>query len=354
VKILYTHINERLKSEYIEILPDSHKKVCLFDYFQIICPLESVLLSEQIFFKGEEKFKELRDAAEKNAREYVRQIVYIIYYACYAFCDLNRRSLYTFTYEHVAISVNDDARKHQIVTLGLMPLDVRRVKIDRKEHTVCLVGEVRHSRNISTIEPVEVPLRRLKIPQAKFDDKAPVYIQQYAIDRITECAYCTLPGIAGSLVYQAFTYNRKIIPTGENQYLIECYCDNVKTGYFSAIYVSGILVIRTFLLITHSDTPEGRKLEQLTGLQKLDKAYLAIDNLFSLANSNIVDDDEIQKIFKEAGCKSILKLCRKVRSGYEYGCPWDRNAQSWELSKMIFEYIQLGAKDEEYFENSDN
>jgi hypothetical protein len=356
VKILYTHINEQLKSKTMEVIPGSNKKVCLFDYYQVVCTLECILLSERLVFKEKEKFNELRDAAIENMNEYHQQIANIIYCACYAFCDLSKRSLYTFTYEQPDKSFHrdGDARRHQIVTLGVLPLDVRHVKIDGEERSVCLVGEVRHFDNTSSIEPAEAPLRRLRIPGAKPGEKAPVYIQQHAIDRITKRAYCNYPGTVGSLVFKSFDHKRRIIPSGKNQYLIECYFDDVKVGYFSAVYVAGILVIRTFLLITHSGTPEGRKLEQLTGLQKSDKAYLAIDDLRSLASSDIIYDDDIQKIFIEAGCESIIDLCHRVQWGFEYDWLWDGRQQSKDLSKMIREYIQLGANDEEYFENSDD
>jgi hypothetical protein len=358
VKILYAHINEQMKSETLDFLPKSKKKVNLFDYFLIVWPLEAVLLSdpEKAFFNGWEKFDELREAAIANYEEYYRRINNIIHNACYAFCDLSKRYLYTFTYEVLDTfsTRSHDARKVQLVTIGALPLEVRHVKIGEEWRTVCQVGEVRRIDNTSTFRPTEVPLQQLRIPGAKPDEKAPVYIQQHAIDRIMTRAYCTFPGTVASLVDKAFIYQRKIIPNGKDRYLIECFYDDVKIGYFSAIYVDGILVIRTFLLITHSSTPEGRKLERLTGLQKRDTIHLAIDDLRSLANSDIIDNDEVKKIFIDAGCISIIDLCQRVQWGYEYGWLWDKTTQSRELSKMILEYIRMGANDEEYFVNEDD
>jgi hypothetical protein len=331
--------------------------VNLFDYFLYVLPMEAMLLSgsEEAYFKGQEKFDELREAAENNYAEYLRRATGIIHNACFAFCDLSKRYLYTFTYEvgDCATPYNPDCRKHQVVTIGAMPLDVRHVKINEERRSVCQIGEVTHNNNTSSFRPAEVLLQRLEIPGAQPGEKAPVYIQQHAVDRIMSRAYCTFPGTVGSLVDKAFSHNRKIIHTGKDQYLVECFYDDVKIGYFSAMYVDGIFVIRTFLLITHSSTPEGRKLEQLTGLQKRDKTYLAIDDLRSLANSDIIDDPAIEQLFIKAGCESIVELCRRVRCGYEYGWLWDKNTQSRELSKLITEYIQLGANDEEYFENDD-
>ncbi|MDR1171692.1 MAG: hypothetical protein LBL24_04480 [Bacteroidales bacterium] len=358
VKILYAHINEQLKSTTMVFLPDSNQEVSLFDYFLVVWPLEAMLLSEseRAYFSGCERFDELRDAAIDNYEEYLQGAVNIIHRACYAFCDLSKHYLYTFTYnvkENLS-DRNSDCRKHQMVTIGVLPLDVRHVKINGERRTVCQVGEIKHKDNTSSLLPAEAPLQRLGIPGAAPDEKVPVYIQQHAVDRIMTRAYCPFPGTVESLVYKAFSHHRKIIPAGKDRYLIECFYSDVKIGYFLAVYTDGILVIRTFLLITHSNTPEGRKLERLTGLQKSDKTYLAIDDLRSLANSDIIDDPAVEKIFIEAGCESIIELCRRVRLGYEYGWLWDKTTQSRELSKLILEYIRLGADDEEYFVNDDD
>ncbi|MDR1102917.1 MAG: hypothetical protein LBL42_04075 [Tannerella sp.] len=361
VKILYAHIDEEMKRETVELLPGSGKRVNLFDYYQVIYPLEAMLLTKRASFRGHETFRELYDSAEERCLEHFRQIVNIIYCACYVFCDLSKHCLYTFTYNRTDkpdhFSGRDsrdlDSRKRQIVTIGTLPLDVRHVKIDGERRPVCLVGEVRHHDNISTIEPSEVLLQRLRIPGAKPGQKAPVYVQQHAVDRIMQRVYCALPGLVASLIFKAFSSKRKIIPSGKNHYLVECYYDDMKIGYFLAVYVDGILVIRTFLLITHSGTPEGRKLEELTGLQQRDRAYLALDDLRSLANSDIIDDPEVRKIFIKAGCGSILEVCKRVKWGYDDGWLWDRTIQNRELSKMILEYIRLGAGDEDYFVNDD-
>jgi hypothetical protein len=357
VKILYTHIGEQLKSETLEFLPLSIAEVNLFDYFLVVWPLEALLLSksEKSFFNGWEKFEELRSAAAVNYVEYDQRVKQILHNACFAFCDLSKHYLYTYTYElrDNFSKRNQDARKIQLITIDTLPLDVRHVKINEEWRTVCQVGQVDYDGETAVLTPVEVPLQRLNIPGAKPDEKAPVYIQQHAIDRIMTRAYCAFPGTVESLIHKAFYHNRKIISDGKDRYLIECFYDDMKIGYFSAVYVDGILVIRTFLLLTHSSTPEGRKLEQLTGLQKRDKIYLAIDDLRSLVNSDIIDNPDVKKIFIDAGCISIIDLCQRVQWGYEYGWLWNKNTQSRELSKLILEYIQLGANDKEYFVNDD-
>ena len=75
--------------------------------------------------------------------------------------------------------------------------------------------------------------------------------------------------------------------------------------------IEGKIVIRTFLFITNNGTPEGLKLQNITGLQKLDKKYLAIDKLSTFMTSDIGNNEKVRKIFTSAGCECLLELYEK-------------------------------------------
>ncbi|MDR2138084.1 MAG: hypothetical protein LBP50_00805 [Tannerella sp.] len=357
VKMLYTYINDEMKSNTLNLFSEGDKKVSLSDYYQYIYPIETICFTKDLLFKGKEKFDAFHACSDRRYEEYLYYTTQIISCICSALNDLNKRCLYTFVYDKVIhterLPENSESLKYQLVTIATRPLEVRQVKIGEEKRLVCQVGEIVHDFDQSTFIPAEAPLRYLKIPGAKAGEKAPVYIQQHAIDRIMQRAYCSYPSVVLLIISRTFMDKRRIISTGKNQYLIECFYEDLKIGYFAATYVDGILVIRTFLIITHSGTPEGKKLEALTGLQKKDKTYLAIDDLRTLANSDIIDDEEIRELFIKAGCESILELCRRVKNGWEYLLSLDKTTQNGELSKLLHEYIQLGAKDEEYFVNDD-
>jgi hypothetical protein len=239
---------------------------------------------------------------------------------------------------------------HQIVTLSIYPLDVRHVAIRGDRRPVVQTGEIDHRRNISCLIPTTVPLRRLRVKDPTGHTEIPVYVQQHAIDRIMQRACCVVPGTVPSIIHKAFTENHKIIREGD-RYLVEGYYYDIKIGYFVGVLVNGIFVILTFLFITHSGTPEGRKLAELTGLQRSDMTFLAIDDLKTLINSDIRYDERISRIFIDAGCESILEMNYQMHVFGDYEWLWDDAKQDTELSKLIAEYIQLGDTDEEYFEN---
>jgi hypothetical protein len=355
VKMFYLFIDDGMKSLTMCLHPDTtdEREILLADYYQYLFPMETVLMVKDYSFKGKEIFDAFCEDADKRFGRYLSHTMSFISAVCCACNDLSKHYVYTFVYDKAVnadrLPKDRDSLKYQLLTLGTHPLDVRHVKIGGEKRLICQIGEF----VLEEFVPVEVSLQKLRIPSAKADEKIPVYIQQHAVDRIMKRAYCSYPSVVLLLVSRAFSEDRKIIPWG-SQYLIECFYDDLKIGYFAATYIDGLLVIRTFLLITHSGTPEGQKLEELTGLQRKDKAYLSIDDLRTLANSDIIDDGEIRDIFVKAGCESILKLCRQVRDGREYhALSLEGATQNRELSKMIHEYIHSDANDEDYFVNDE-
>jgi hypothetical protein len=356
VKILYGHVEKEMKKKMIELMiDDTVKQVNLAEYNQLVCPLE-IVLAYSPEFTGKEKFDAFCSHWEEREDKFYRELACIIHNACYTYCDLSKRALYTFTFGEERKQVLYDRKYYNgmcrhIVTLDLYPLDVRYVAIDGNRRPVVQLGEVIHKHNISGLRPTTVPLKRLRPKEDPLGNtEIPVYVQQHAVERTMQRACCVFPGNVISLIDRAFLDERKIIRES-NRYLVECYDGDIKIGYFVGRLIDGIFVILTFLFITHSGTPEGRKLAELTGLQRDDISFLAIDDLKTLINSDILDDFRIKRIFIEAGCESILDMNFQLNIFGDYYWLRDETKQNSELSKLIAEYIQLGSADEEYFED---
>jgi hypothetical protein len=353
VKILYCHIEWEMNDKYIDLMipgDKNEKHVSLADYYQILLPLEAVLSSPTCMFTGKEKFDAFCKNMEDRFDVYDEMSIYVVFCACFSYSDLSKRGLYTFTYDAYRDLDKYGGLFYQIVTLGIHPLDVRYVSIHGDRRPVVQTGEIEHDENVSTFVPTTVPLRRLYIKDPSGKKEVPVYVQQHAVDRIMQRACCNVPGHVPSMIHKSFVNKCKIIIEGD-RYLIECFMNDIKIGYFVGMFIDGIFVILTFLLITHSSTPEGRKLSQLTGLQRDDMTFLAIDDLKTLINSDIPHDPRISRIFIDAGCESVLKMNQDMHTKGDYEWMRDDSKQDTELSKLICEYIQLGASDEEYFEN---
>ncbi len=135
-----------------------------------------------------------------------------------------------------------------------------------------------------------------------------VYIQMHVLERIET----RLGKLFREFSYPYITValqNADYIPAGEkNCFLIPVENGISKLGYLKADVIDDKLVIRTFLFLTNNGTPEGKKLNQMLGLQKADKKYLGIDKLSTFIQSDIKKDEKLKALFCEAGCGDLFKL----------------------------------------------
>jgi hypothetical protein len=138
------------------------------------------------------------------------------------------------------------------------------------------------------------------------------YIQSHAINRLSERIDCFETGLIQFNMYISLV--KPVIAHDNNHnLLIEFNFFGTKAGYFRADIVNGIVLIRTFLFVTNNGTPEGQLLEKNTGLQMLDKKYLAIDKLSTFMTSDLDKNEEVRRIFRSSGCQCLLDLYEKMK-----------------------------------------
>ena len=146
--------------------------------------------------------------------------------------------------------------------------------------------------------------------------KLPVYTQMHAINRMEE----RLDGTNIHLWHLFFYQSAKsgiVHKVSNNHYLIEYTYIDRKVGYLSAVVHEGMLVIRTFLFLTNNGTPEGKKLQELVGLQKQDKKYLALDKISTFINHDLRTNETLRRLLIEAGCGVLLELTKEEVFGKE-------------------------------------
>ncbi len=137
----------------------------------------------------------------------------------------------------------------------------------------------------------------------------PVYIQHHAINRLKERIDCADNTMVLLNLVNSLNEAKCIIYHGNK--LIEFIFSNQKIGYLLIDLVNDIAVIRTFLMLTHFDTPEGDVFHKLIGLEKLDISYLTLDKLSTFVFSEIKESDMISDLFSQSGCKSLLDVPKK-------------------------------------------
>ena len=151
----------------------------------------------------------------------------------------------------------------------------------------------------------------LNISGVPDDQPMAVYMQTHAFRRFSERTEGIYDFMAQQYIYESFL-NPKICYDKNHNLLIEYRILNSKAGYFRFDVVGNIIVIRTFLFLTNSGTPEGDLLGKNTGLKMLDKNYLSIDKLSSFMSSDIRKNEQVNKIFTDAGCQSLFELYEKL------------------------------------------
>jgi hypothetical protein len=157
------------------------------------------------------------------------------------------------------------------------------------------------------INKVKYTRKQLGLKDKWFGGTYPVYVQSHAFIRLYERLDCFGQDVLFMDLYMSLRIC-KIYKQGSNPFLIEYYIENTKLGYLVADIHEGIVVVHTFLFLTQNGTPEGQKLQAVTGLGKLDKEFLAIDKLSTFHATDIEANEEIKQLFIAAGCGSLFEF----------------------------------------------
>ncbi|MDR1676179.1 MAG: hypothetical protein LBR86_06910 [Tannerella sp.] len=371
-KMLMNALEKTIRSQQLvmklEVVKESGQMMTFADYSTVGMAFEHHLTASDTNYPGKERFAGFAELREERERLYEEGILNICSMACWVFDDIGRKYLHTYSFETCmpavdsgvrapqGVSFNNrewkvfseqDFRLHPVITIGTCPLEVRKVKIHGELHTAIQIGSVRYEDDVPKLNPFILSPDDLHLSTSFSKTALPVYIQQHALDRMKERLVTTMPCFYRHILLDAFI-RKEFIPISRKRLLITCFIENLKTGYFVAEKVDGILLVRTFLLLTNGGTPEGDRLAKLTGLETDDRKYLAIDTLQGLANSDIEQNETVCMLFHKAGCGSILELCKKINSDPAKMWLLDTSHPKNIIADLMTEYMKPNADNEEY------
>jgi hypothetical protein len=134
-----------------------------------------------------------------------------------------------------------------------------------------------------------------------------LYMQAHALNRMKErLDLLDKESINYSLWQNTATITDFIIHKGFLLVPFKVY--EIRVGYFVVEPVEDMLVIKTFLFITHNCTPEGDKLKEITGLGKSDISYWKIDRLSTFINLDEEKYPKLMQLFTNAGMQDLAQL----------------------------------------------
>ncbi len=134
-----------------------------------------------------------------------------------------------------------------------------------------------------------------------------VFIQSHVIERISERLDLLDKEGINYLILQN-TYAIEQFEFYKGNLLLPVILFEVKVGYFVGKIVDNRIIFRTFLFITHNNTPEGDRLSELSGLGKQDISYWGIDRLSTLLNVDPDNHEELISLFQKAGIEDFMQL----------------------------------------------
>jgi hypothetical protein len=192
------------------------------------------------------------------------------------------------------------------VALKIYPIETVSVNFDGNVRQAFRVGIASNGS-----EPFWLKLKagKLGLDRLAPDTKLPVYIQKHALNRLKERIDCAEPSMA--LLNLALSLEKGQCRCYRGKRLIEFEFFRNKIGYLLFDIINDIVVVRTFLLLTHFDTPEGDNLHRIIGLEKPDITYLNLDKLSTFVFSEIRDKAIVRDLFTRAGCEKLLDVPKK-------------------------------------------
>lgn len=294
------------KGEKIIIIPEK-LQVTIEEFFTVVLT-SSIYIHRLIpddsatFRQLKEKYKEFNLSLENIFHQAYTSINIMLLTIAYYYNDLGK-SLFWFKYE---LTPTPDLKNGivNLITVYQSKLETSTVVIDDIRRPITRLG---YAFPNSGVEYISIKPSALNIDNSFADIPHDVYIQSHALQRLTERIDCFPTGSLHHHMFQSLKEPSVFYDSHKN-ILIEFRYFDTKAGYFSVDITEGKIVIRTFLFVTNNNTPEGQKLERITGLKKLDKKFLGIDKLSTFMASDIEKNEEARGIFISAGCQCLLDL----------------------------------------------
>ena len=182
----------------------------------------------------------------------------------------------------------------------------RQVILEKKKRIAYRVGVP--DKSGENIVWVKIPHNLLVSNYSGKHEQLDMYIQSHALHRFDERirGLDTVEGLRLSLNYSL--KDPTIVEYKDGIGLLEFTHANKKFGYFVFNLIDDMLILRTFLFLTNSGTPEGKKIDKLLGIRKIDKQYLALDTAYTFMHTDLLNSPWLCDLLVEAGCEQLCDM----------------------------------------------
>ena len=176
------------------------------------------------------------------------------------------------------------------------------------------------------VYPAELSTQVIPGLEDQPERRLPVYVQEHVrlrmIERLDPLSEDEMDHLLGDTMWKP-----KTVPVRGGAFLIELQMYGCRLGYVVAEVVddaSGpageVVLMRTFLFVTQSGTPEGNRFNKRLRVGNEEKSYFRLDRLAPFMTTDLCQDAVFQEILRECGIGDLIevvKINREVRSSME-------------------------------------
>ena len=322
-------ISKSLKTLPIQLIPDG-SSVTLEEFFTAGQTLSIYArnLEEEDYpeaFDVKEGLSVFDNLEEIRGSDPIFYLMEVANYLSRQVCHIHR-SFYWFRYATI-IDETELLKYSVCLRLYRHKTETRQVKLDGKKRTVYRVGWAEWPQRLQW---AEIKPSALGASGVLADMPVPVYIQFHALRRLIERLDCLSVSTTHKNLFESF----REIKTTENEegtILVEYRIKEYKLGYLIMDITDGIAVIRTFLFITNTGTPEGKRIHDVIHIKTIEKKYLKIDKLNTFMYSDVRNNEKLKKLFTRCKCGHLFGL--KIKDFIEF--------PQIEHADEIIKYLQL-------------
>ena len=192
------------------------------------------------------------------------------------------------------------------------------------------------------LKKVNIDLKDLGGVFTKSNKSFEVYIQSHALQRLSERLDNIHTGILHNNLIESLAHPVVHRNTYGNIF-IEYRLNFKKVGYLPIVFFDSKIIVKTFLFLTNSQTPEGDKLLANTGLSIDDTKYLSINKLSALMASDISENEKVKQIFIDAGCGDLFDTDQGLLVDPE-------KLKTRSIAALIADYLGLNAENIDFEE----
>ena len=169
------------------------------------------------------------------------------------------------------------------------------------------------------VYPAELSTQVIPGLEDQPERRLPVYVQEHVrlrmIERLDPLSEDEMDQLLGGTMMSP-----KTVPLRGGAFLIELQMYGCRLGYVVAEVVDDVVLMRTFLFVTQSGTPEGDRFNLRLRVGNEEKSYFRLDRLAPFMTTDLCQDAVFQEILRECGIGDLIevvKINREVRSSME-------------------------------------